>query len=95
MIDKELIKRNFSRYAEYYDQYCSVQSLCARKLIEKNKTDCIRSLLSKRASGPLRILEIGCGTGNYTKLLIKRFPNAEIKALDISPAMIKIAKIFL
>lgn len=92
MIDKELIKRNFSRYAEHYDQYCSVQNLCALKLIEKNKTDGMRSLLSKKAGEPLRILEIGCGTGNYTKLLRKRFPGTKIKVLDISPAMVEIAK---
>lgn len=92
MIDKELIKRNFSRYAEDYDQYCSVQDLCALKLIEKNKTDSMRSLLSEKAGEPLRILEIGCGTGNYTKLLRKRFPGTKIKALDISPAMVEIAK---
>lgn len=38
------------------------------------------------------LLEIGCGTGNLTKLLRKKFPNAIIYALDFSENMIKEAK---
>lgn len=80
-MDKQRIERNFSRYAKYYDRYSSVQELCAFKLIEGIK--------DKRF---LRILEIGCGTGNYTRLLRERFPSAQITALDISGEMIRIAK---
>lgn len=37
------------------------------------------------------ILEIGCGSGNYTLLLNERFTVAGLKAIDISQAMIDIA----
>lgn len=81
MRDKEIIKRNFSRCAKHYDRYCSIQNHSARKLIDKLKKISF-----------LKILDIGSGTGNYTRLLRKRFPNAKIKALDISSEMVRIAK---
>ena len=38
------------------------------------------------------ILDIGCGTGNYTLLLRNKFPSSVIKAMDISAGMIKVAQ---
>ena len=81
MINKEIIKRNFSRAAQYYDAYSTVQYRCALKLIDKVKANSLS-----------KILDIGCGTGNYTKLLKDKYPAAQIKAVDISREMVKIAK---
>lgn len=39
---------------------------------------------------PKKILEIGCGTGNYTKILIER--GYDMTALDLSESMLKTAK---
>lgn len=39
---------------------------------------------------PKKILEIGCGTGNYTKILIDR--GYDVTALDLSESMLKTAK---
>lgn len=41
---------------------------------------------------PQVILDIGCGTGFCTQLLSKRFPHAEIIALDIASGMLRFAK---
>ncbi|MGB4400704.1 MAG: class I SAM-dependent methyltransferase [Daejeonella sp.] len=41
---------------------------------------------------PKRILDLGCGTGNLTDEMIKRFPEAEIDALDISEDILKESK---
>src|SRR3990172_5570084 len=38
------------------------------------------------------MLEVGCGTGEYTKYVAKMFKDSKITALDISPGMIKIAR---
>ncbi|MFH1776534.1 MAG: malonyl-ACP O-methyltransferase BioC [Candidatus Omnitrophota bacterium] len=81
MKDKRVIKNNFSRSAKFYDQYATVQNLCADELIsrvEDNQTS--------------QILELGCGTGNFTKLLYNKFPQARITAVDISREMVEIAK---
>jgi len=43
--------------------------------------------------GPaIRILEPGCGTGLYTQLLLDAFPGASIEGVDLSPAMVRIAR---
>jgi len=81
MVDKGLIKRRFSAYADTYDAYASVQNLCAAQLIAFLGTASFTN-----------ILDIGCGTGNYTKLLRKTFPRAKIGALDISDHMIAHAR---
>jgi malonyl-CoA O-methyltransferase len=81
MIDKEIIKRNFSRCAAYYDRFSVVQNICARRLISKIHN-----------GGISDILDIGCGTGNFTKLLRERFPASNIKAIDISWDMVEVAR---
>lgn len=80
MTDKTIIKRNFARYAASYDDYCSVQNSVGAKLI----AGCDSQNFAK-------ILDVGCGTGNYTGLLRDRFPDAFIKAVDISQEMTELA----
>ncbi|MFJ5231085.1 class I SAM-dependent methyltransferase [Kitasatospora sp. NPDC088391] len=38
------------------------------------------------AAGPRRIVDLGCGTGAGTFALLERFPEAEVLAVDASPA---------
>lgn len=78
---KEAVKNNFSRAARSYDAYSDVQDVCASALIEK---------MEELSFG--NILDVGCGTGSYTAALRKKFPRASIKAVDISPDMVRIAR---
>ncbi len=39
----------------------------------------------------IKILDLGMGTGNLTELLLKRFPNATVTAVELSPDMIQLA----
>lgn len=40
----------------------------------------------------LRILDLGCGTGNITLKVLERFPKAHVTCLDVSKNMLEIAK---
>jgi S-adenosylmethionine-diacylgycerolhomoserine-N-methlytransferase len=41
---------------------------------------------------PKRILEVGCGTGRNLAALARRFPDAQITGVDLSEAMLAIAR---
>lgn len=81
MIDKDKLKRRFSRNAKSYDEYANVQKYMGDYLIK---------LTSNNLA--INILEVGSGTGYVTKLLKHNFPNANITAVDIAEGMIEVAK---
>ncbi|KDE20986.1 dethiobiotin synthase [Acetobacter aceti 1023] len=67
--------------AEKYDQAATAQRIAACTLFRRIQT----SLAEKK---PLRILEIGCGTGLLTEYLCTNWPDAEILATDFAPNML-------
>jgi len=80
-MNKESIARNFSRCAYFYDSYADVQKRAALEVLNGiNDFSCGK------------ILEIGCGTGNYTFILREKFQKARITALDISDKMVEVAQ---
>src|SRR5699024_6794272 len=85
MINKQLLERRFSKRADTYDEFATVQKQMANKLL---------SLLQKELSNkqPLRILEIGSGTGSVTKALLAKFPKANIIAIELADGRIAKAK---
>ncbi|MEF9951025.1 MAG: malonyl-ACP O-methyltransferase BioC [Clostridium sp.] len=83
MIDKNQVKLHFSKNAKSYDQYAVVQKNMANALLSQIK-------ISKNTS--INILEIGCGTGYLTNMLINYFPSGNITAIDIAEGMINEAK---
>jgi SAM-dependent methyltransferase len=53
----------------------------------------VRASLVDRVPGePRRILDLGCGTGASTFALAKRFPQAELWGVDLSPFMLERAR---
>jgi malonyl-CoA O-methyltransferase len=80
-IDKKIISGNFSKNAVTYEDHAAVQKNCAEKLIDMIELDYFP-----------RILEIGCGTGVYTRMLLERYPDAQITAIDISGEMVSLAR---
>lgn len=78
MICKKQVARRFGKMSSSYDKYARVQKYMA--LILANKV--------QRSGAYERILEIGCGTGYFTRLLAETFPKAHILASDISPGML-------
>ena len=81
MIDKGLIRRNFSRHAARYDAHARVQDRVGRDL-----------LALCPAGGVEAVLDVGCGTGTWTGLLRDRYATARITALDLSGAMLAEAR---
>jgi malonyl-CoA O-methyltransferase len=86
-IKHQAIQKKFSRAAHTYDRYATVQSDVACQLAAQLRSP------AKIATEINSILEIGCGTGNFTKKLADRFPQASIKALDFSPEMLSQASL--
>ena len=71
------IGQNFSKYAHVYDKNAQLQKIMAEKLASFLPIDT-----------PDQILEIGCGTGLFTKHLLAK-PVKKIFLNDISTEMIK------
>ncbi len=78
---KQTIEHNFSRHARRYDAYAAVQRVVGAHLIER-----------LRSGSFVRILDIGCGTGDYTSLLHEKYPAAQVTGIDLSAGMIAEAK---
>ncbi|RKY18502.1 MAG: hypothetical protein DRP90_05545 [Planctomycetota bacterium] len=74
----------FDRVATLYDRAADVQQAVGRRLL-----NFLQQHLGSFLPPAPRILEIGAGTGLYTRLLLRRFPSARITALDPSRQMLR------
>lgn len=74
---KSRVKQGFSARAQSYTQHSALQQSIAQQLAAYLPQKPIH-----------KILEIGCGTGGFTKHLLKRYPQADLCASDISANMI-------
>lgn len=77
------IAENFSRAAATYDLWADAHRRIASHLAK---------LLERLPEHPASILELGCGTGVLSDLLLRRYPAAKFLGLDIAPGMIRICQ---
>ena len=60
---------------------------------EDERTRPVRDLLAAVPTATARrVVDIGCGPGNSTEVLARRFPEAVVEGLDSSPAMLDAAR---
>jgi len=78
MLDKQSIRLHFDRAADTYDAAAVLQQEVASRLCER---------LEYIKINPQSALDIGSGTGYLTKDLLKRYPKANIYALDLALSM--------
>ena len=81
--DSRVIAARFGASAGTYDSRPGVQEVAAGELMRR---------VSALCTDASHILEIGCGTGLLTSMLVERFPLSEIDAVDIADAMIESAR---
>lgn len=82
-VDRVLLRRAFQRAAPHYDRAAVVQREIGGRLLER------LDLIDLK---PTVILDLGCGTGAITALLLKRYRRAQIIGLDLAPALVAAAR---
>jgi len=78
MLDKHITRRHFERAANSYDGAAVLQREIAKRIGQR---------LDYIKRQPKRVLDVGCGTGYITKDLLKRYPKADVIALDLAHSM--------
>jgi len=78
-IHSRRVRRAFARAAAEYDRHAELQREVADRLLAH---------LAYTKIEPARILDVGCGTGYFTRRLQARFPRARVHALDVAAAML-------
>ncbi len=79
----EISVKRFDEFAaEYAERFMDVDSY----------SDSIEKFCTQINIKQPKILELGCGPGNITRLLQVRLPEARITAIDLAPKMIEIAR---
>ncbi len=81
---KKVIANAFSAAAKLYDRAAAIEQEIGQRLLER---------LSLVNLTPKHILDLGCGTGYFTRKLQKLFPAAYITGIDLAFNMVKFAKL--
>lgn len=80
---KNEICKSFNKHAHEYEQAAKIQSEIGRRMFER---------LDYLKINPARILDLGCGTGEFSRQLKQRYPKAQIVGFDIAAHMLLQAK---
>lgn len=82
-LDRARIRAAFSRAAAGYEQTAVLQRQVGDLLLER---------LGLVREAPARVLDVGAGSGRLTALLKKRWPQAQVIALDFALGMLREAR---
>lgn len=82
--DPHHVRRAFSRAASSYDAAAALQREVEKRLLE--------SLDYLESRQPQVVLDVGSGTGHASAVMKKRWPKAQVIALDLAQPMLREAK---
>jgi malonyl-CoA O-methyltransferase len=82
-VDLQQVQRNFGRAARTYEQHDALQREVQQSLLER---------LDFYLQTPERVIDVGAGTGRGSALLKKRWPKAQVIAMDLALPMLRAAK---
>ncbi|KRF02182.1 malonyl-[acyl-carrier protein] O-methyltransferase BioC [Frateuria sp. Soil773] len=82
-IDRRQVRHNFGRAAASYERHDALQREVQQVLLGR---------LDFYLPSPARVLDVGAGTGRGSALLKKRWPQAQVLALDLALPMLQAAK---
>ena len=92
--NKEITEKDyFNKIAKNYDLNYNYSDPFTKYKINKKATELIELIKSEFKRRNLKILELGCGTGEYTLKVAKSLPYSKIVGLDISDKIVGLAKI--
>lgn len=82
-LDRTRVRRNFARAAASYERHDVLQREVQADLLGR---------LDFYLQAPERVLDVGAGTGRGTALLKKRYPKAQVIAVDLAQPMLHAAR---
>jgi len=82
-LDRSRVRRNFGRAATTYERHDALQREVQSDLIGR---------LDFYLEAPTRVVDVGAGTGRGTALLKKRYPKAQVIAVDLALPMLRAAR---
>jgi len=77
-VDKAVLARNFSDAAGQYDSWATAQAEIARGLVRR----------LPEAAPVTSMVDLGCGSGMLSALLLERYPQARLLGLDLAEGMV-------
>ena len=85
-------RRHFNMLAKKYDDNYGYKDTFTKYKIAKKASSFTKLVKEYQFDKGGVILEMGCGTGVYTREVAKDLPNSQIIALDISETIVQVAK---
>jgi malonyl-CoA O-methyltransferase len=82
-LDAAAVRRHFERASAGYDAHAVLQARVRNEMLER---------LGLLAFAPAAIADLGCGTGHGARALKRRWPRAQVVALDRTPGMLGAAR---